>query len=80
MSLLVSLIVGLIAGALAGNFMKGRGFGVVGDTVVGLVGGLIGGILFGLLGLESSNILGSILISFVGAVVLLGIAKMFKTA
>lgn len=80
MSLLVSLIVGLIAGALAGNFIRGRGFGLVGDTVVGLVGGLIGGILFGLAGLESSNILGSILVSFIGASVLLALAKALKTA
>lgn len=80
MNLLVSLVVGLIAGALAGNFIRGRGFGLIGDTIVGLVGGLIGGIIFGLLGIDSSNILGSILISFVGAAVLLSLVKMIKTA
>ncbi len=79
MNLLVSLIVGLIAGWLAGNFVRGRGFGVVGDTIVGLIGGLIGGLVFGLLGIESSNIIGSILISFVGAAILLAIVKAVKT-
>lgn len=74
-NLLVSLLIGLIAGWLAGNFVRGRGFGIVGDTIIGLIGGLIGGLLAGLLGIEASNTLGSILVSFFGAVVFLAVAK-----
>lgn len=80
MGLLISLLVGLIAGALAGTFIRGRGFGLVGDTIVGLLGGFLGGLLFGAAGLESSNILGSILVSFIGACVLLAIVKTLKAA
>lgn len=77
MGLLLSLLVGLIAGALAGQFVKGRGFGLIGDTIVGLIGGAIGGLLFGLLELDpdGTNTLGSIAVSFIGAVILLSIVK-----
>lgn len=76
MDLLWALIVGLIAGALAGVVVKGRGFGILGDTIVGLVGGLIGGFLFRSFGAGADSILGSILVAFVGAVILLLIVKM----
>lgn len=76
MDIIVALVVGLFAGALAGMFVKGRGFGLIGDTLVGLVGGVIGSALFNLLGIYAGgNILGSILVSFVGAVILLIIVK-----
>lgn len=79
-NLIVSLIVGAIAGWLAGNAIQGRGFGLVGDTVVGLVGGFLGGLLFGLVGLGADNILGSIFVSFIGAAILLALAKSLRTA
>jgi uncharacterized membrane protein YeaQ/YmgE (transglycosylase-associated protein family) len=72
------LLVGLIAGWLAGKVMGGRGFGVLGDIVVGIIGSLIGGFLASnLLGLDVNgfNIM-SILIAFVGAIVLLLILRM----
>ena len=47
--LLVWLIVGLIAGSAAGQFMKGSGFGLIGDIIVGIIGAFIGGTLFGFL-------------------------------
>lgn len=78
MNILIWILVGLIAGALAGWFVKGRGFGIVGDTIVGLLGALLGGLIFSLFGLEADNILGSILVSFIGAVVLLMIVKALR--
>jgi uncharacterized membrane protein YeaQ/YmgE (transglycosylase-associated protein family) len=78
MSLLISLIVGLIAGAAASYVVKGRGYGIIVDTIVGMVGGLIGGLVFTFLGIDQTNIIGSILMSFVGAVILLSIIKMVK--
>ena len=57
-ALLWWLVVGLIAGALAGFVMRGGGFGIVGDIVVGIVGAIIGGFLAGLLGLGASNLIG----------------------
>ena len=78
MSILAWLVVGLIAGWLAGMVMKGGGYGVVGDIVVGIVGGLIGGflasVLFGADYLNGINIV-SIITAFVGAVVLIAIVR-----
>lgn len=79
MSLLYFLIVGGIAGWLGGQIMKGSGFGLLGNILVGVIGGLIGGYLFGLLGIEAgSGLIGSIITAAVGAIVLLWIARMVK--
>lgn len=65
------LVIGIIAGWIAGNLMKGRGFGLVGNMIVGVIGAVLGGFLFALLGLSASNIIGSLITAVVGAVVLL---------
>lgn len=79
--MLYSIIVGLIAGWLAGQFMKGGGYGVLVDILLGLVGGIIGGWLFGSLGVYAGGgLLGSIFVSFVGAVILVAITRALKQA
>lgn len=66
------LLVGLIAGWLAGQFMKGSGFGLIGDIVMGIIGAFIGGLLFAfLLPGSSVGLLGSVIVAFIGAVVLI---------
>jgi uncharacterized membrane protein YeaQ/YmgE (transglycosylase-associated protein family) len=66
------LLVGLIAGWLAGQFMKGSGFGLIGDIVMGIIGAFIGGLLFAfLLPGSSVGLLGSVVVAFIGAVVLI---------
>jgi uncharacterized membrane protein YeaQ/YmgE (transglycosylase-associated protein family) len=72
------LIIGGVAGWLAGQIMKGSGFGVLGNIVVGIVGGIIGGFLFGLLGFGSTNVIGSLITAVVGAVVLLAIVNAIR--
>ena len=73
------ILVGLIAGWLAGKLMKGGGFGVVGDIVVGILGALVGGFLFGTLGVSTGGgLLGSIAVATVGAVVLIFVVRFFK--
>ncbi|HMB34579.1 MAG TPA: GlsB/YeaQ/YmgE family stress response membrane protein [Methylomirabilota bacterium] len=75
------LVVGLIAGWLAGQVMRGGGYGVVVDIILGLVGGVIGGWVFGLLGIwPAGGMIGSIVVAFVGAVILVGITRLLKTA
>jgi uncharacterized membrane protein YeaQ/YmgE (transglycosylase-associated protein family) len=70
--LLIWLIVGLIAGWAAGQFMKGSGFGLIGDIIVGIIGAFIGGTLFGFLMPGAAvGLLGSIVVAFVGAVILI---------
>jgi uncharacterized membrane protein YeaQ/YmgE (transglycosylase-associated protein family) len=77
-SIIVWLIVGLIAGWLAGMAMGGRGFGVLGNMVVGIVGALIGGFLAStFLGLDVSGFnLPSILVAFLGSIVFLLILRL----
>ena len=68
--MLYSIIVGLIAGWLAGQVMKGGGYGLVVDIILGLLGGIIGGWVFGALGIwPGGGIIGSVIVSFIGAVV-----------
>jgi uncharacterized membrane protein YeaQ/YmgE (transglycosylase-associated protein family) len=69
------LVIGLISGWLAGSFMKGGGFGIVGDILVGLVGSFLGGILFGFFVEGSAGFWGSIVVAFVGACALLAIVR-----
>jgi uncharacterized membrane protein YeaQ/YmgE (transglycosylase-associated protein family) len=65
------ILVGVIAGWLAGKIMRGTGFGLVGDLVIGVIGSLLGGFVFGLLGISSYNVIGSIAIATAGAILLL---------
>ena len=77
--MLYSIIVGLIAGWLAGQVMRGGGYGILVDIVLGLVGGVIGGWLFGALGVSAGGgVIGSILVAFVGAVILVAISRAIK--
>ena len=68
------LLVGLVAGFLASRVMRGGGYGLIGDIVVGLIGAFIGGWLAGLLGIGgSSSLIVTIVIAFIGACILLAI-------
>jgi uncharacterized membrane protein YeaQ/YmgE (transglycosylase-associated protein family) len=75
------IVVGLIAGWLAGKVMKGGGYGVLVDIILGIVGGFVGGLVFGVLGIwPGGGIIGSILVAFVGAVILVWITRLLKKA
>ena len=82
MGLLSWIVVGAIAGWLSGQVMKGRGFGLLGDIIVGIVGGLIGGflaqVLFKMPDAVNGFNLTSILVAFLGAVLLLFVARLFQ--
>jgi uncharacterized membrane protein YeaQ/YmgE (transglycosylase-associated protein family) len=67
------LLVGLVAGFLASRVMRGGGYGLIGDIVVGLIGAFIGGWLAGFLGLGSYGLIGTIVVAFIGACILLAI-------
>lgn len=71
MSIIMFLFIGLIAGWLAGLFVRGGGFGLLGDLVVGIVGAVIGGYVFAILGISAGGFLGTVAMSTMGAVVLL---------
>ena len=75
------ILIGLAAGWLAGQLVKGGGFGVVGDIIVGVIGALLGGFLFSAFGLSSGGgLLGSLIVATIGAVVLLFGLRLIKSA
>lgn len=81
MQLVWFILVGLIAGWLAGVLMKGGGFGVIGDIIVGIIGALLGGFLFGSLGISAGGgLLGAIIVATIGAIVLIFILRLVKRA
>ena len=81
MNFLEWIVVGLIAGWLAGQVMKGGGYGVLVDIILGILGGLLGGWLFGMLGIwHGGGIIGSLIVAFIGAVILVAITRILKKA
>ncbi len=79
MHLIWFALVGLVAGWLAGKIMKGSGYGVVGDIVIGVIGAFVGGYLFSILGVSiGGGTLGSIAVATVGAVVLIAALRFVK--
>ena len=78
--LIIYLIIGAIAGWLSGVLMKGKGFGLLGNIIVGIVGAFIGGYVFGVLGISAGGIIGLIVMATIGAMVLLFIVRLIKKA
>ena len=76
--LIVALLIGAVAGFLAGQIVKGHGFGLLGNIIVGIVGALLFGALFGSFNLLSSAILNEIVGGTLGAVILLFVIGFFK--
>ena len=80
-SMLYAVIVGLIAGWATGKIMKGSGYGVLVDIVLGIVGGILGNWVLGLLGFATSGgLIASILVAILGAVILVVIVRALKKA
>ena len=80
MSIVGWIVLGLIAGWLAGQFMRGGGYGVVGDIVLGILGALVGGWLTSaLLGRDMVNgfNIESLIVSVIGAIILIAISRLF---
>jgi uncharacterized membrane protein YeaQ/YmgE (transglycosylase-associated protein family) len=81
MNFLWYVLIGLCAGWLAGQVVKGGGFGIVGDIVVGVVGAVLGGYLFSLFGVSTGGgLIGSLIVATIGAIVLLFGIRLVKSA
>jgi uncharacterized membrane protein YeaQ/YmgE (transglycosylase-associated protein family) len=78
MGLLWSLIIGGVAGWLAGRIMKGEGYGVIINILLGIVGGLVGGWVFSLLGLATTSMIGQLICATVGAVLLILLVRALR--
>jgi uncharacterized membrane protein YeaQ/YmgE (transglycosylase-associated protein family) len=79
-SLLVILFVGLVAGWLAGKIVRGTGFGVIGDIIVGILGALVATWLFPKLGIRlGTGLVSEIVYSAIGAIILLLVVRLLRT-
>ena len=78
MSIIAFLIIGLLAGWIAGKIMKGEGFGMIGNLVVGIIGALVGGFVFSFVGLHAFSFIGRLATSVVGAIIFLYVLQLIK--
>jgi uncharacterized membrane protein YeaQ/YmgE (transglycosylase-associated protein family) len=79
--MLGTLIIGIIAGWLAGKLMRGRGYGLIGDLILGLLGGVVGGWIFSQLHVGgSSGTIGALATATVGAIILVSIVHLVRHA
>jgi uncharacterized membrane protein YeaQ/YmgE (transglycosylase-associated protein family) len=74
-ALLWQVVIGIVAGWLAGKIMRGRGYGVLIDLLLGIVGSVLGGFLFGMLGLYAAGLVGRLVVATAGAVLLIYLAR-----
>jgi uncharacterized membrane protein YeaQ/YmgE (transglycosylase-associated protein family) len=72
------LVIGLCAGWLAAVLVKGGGYGLFGDIVVGVIGAILGGWIFGLLGITTTGLFGLLFTAVVGAVVLISLFRVIR--
>jgi uncharacterized membrane protein YeaQ/YmgE (transglycosylase-associated protein family) len=78
-SIIVILFVGLVAGWLAGKIVRGTGFGLIGDILVGIAGALVASLLFPKLGIHlGSGLVSDIIYSAIGAIILLLIVRLVR--
>lgn len=80
MEIIAFLLIGALAGWIAGELMRGDGFGLLGNMLLGIIGSFLGGYLFGLLGFDTYGLIGSLITATVGAALLLWIASLFSSS
>lgn len=78
MNFLWFIIIGVAAGYFAGKVMRGGGFGLILNLIIGVIGGVLGGWVFSLFGVQFGGILGSLVTATLGAIILLWIASLFQ--
>jgi uncharacterized membrane protein YeaQ/YmgE (transglycosylase-associated protein family) len=78
MHILIWLIGGIIAGWLAGLIVRGKGFGLIGDLIIGLLGGLIGGYLGSILGIVPTRFLSNVIVAALGGVILVVAVRVIR--
>ena len=72
------IVIGLIAGWAAGRVMKGGGYGMLADILLGIVGGLVGGWVVGLLGFGAGGFIWSVVVATLGAIILIWVTRLIK--
>ena len=75
---LTTLLIGALAGWLSGVIMKGKGFGLAGNVIVGVIGALLGGFLFNLVGISASSLVGQLVFAIAGALLFAYLLRFIK--
>jgi uncharacterized membrane protein YeaQ/YmgE (transglycosylase-associated protein family) len=75
---IVWIVIGLIAGWLAGKIMKGSGYGILGDIMLGLIGSVVGGFVVGLFMVGNAGFVGSIVVAVIGACLLIFLVRVIS--
>ena len=78
MNIILYLLLGAVAGWLAGQIMRGGGFGLLWNIIIGIIGGFIGGWLMSLLHIQKAGLLWELIVALIGAIVLLFVISLFK--
>lgn len=78
LGLIMTLVIGGLAGWLAGTIMKGGGFGILLNILLGIIGAVVGDFAFGLLGMSIAGLIGQLISATVGALIVLFIAGLFR--
>jgi uncharacterized membrane protein YeaQ/YmgE (transglycosylase-associated protein family) len=78
MYLIWEIVIGILAGFLAGKIMRGKGYGVLIDLLLGLVGSVLGGLVFGAIGLVAYGLVGRLVIATAGAVMLIWLVRRLR--
>jgi uncharacterized membrane protein YeaQ/YmgE (transglycosylase-associated protein family) len=76
--LITWIVIGLVAGWLAGKVMKGSGYGILGDIVVGLIGSVVGGFVVGFFVHGSAGFIGSIVVAVIGACLFIALVRVIS--
>jgi uncharacterized membrane protein YeaQ/YmgE (transglycosylase-associated protein family) len=80
MYLVWTIVIGILAGWLAGKIMRGKGFGILVDLLLGIVGAFLGGYVFAFFGLAGFGLVGRLIVALVGALLLLFLVRALKRA
>ncbi len=78
MSIIMFLCIGLVAGWIASHLVEGHGYGAIADVLLGIAGAFIGGYIFDFFDIAAYGFLGNVAMSVVGAVVFLGLIRLFS--
>ena len=73
--MIYAILLGALAGWLTGKIMRGEGYGIIINIILGIAGGIIGSLVFGLIGLTTVSIIGELITAVVGAVILVFIVR-----
>jgi uncharacterized membrane protein YeaQ/YmgE (transglycosylase-associated protein family) len=78
--IIIPLVVAMLVGMIAGRIVRGRGYGIIGDALLGIAGGIVGRVVFGLLGISLSGIIGYVIGAVIGALIVVYLVRLLANS